>query len=568
MKNTQKPFSNNNIEQQKTALPTTFTELSGWIANSLNGGHNKPIFYKQVMAGEKHKEMMMELHVKTLTPKSVSFQGLKATVRTFFVPNSRVWTNAEKFTSQRGGDTEVKVEEIPNLGGKTFPWVGKGGTPNKFMTIQNTTTWRDSFISTYIPRAGLLREEEGQTPSNAGLPMPKISVLPLRGYVAIYNDFLRSKQYDEPIQEYKTDEVSSAEMQNYMPNLVGNNVGLYYGYKEKTDWYFQRCRRDDSYWTDYRLDLQGFETEGNLDILENAGTALLRWAQWESLISETRQQSQDVNLNDWAIISKIRGSKLLTEGKVQLIGKYTFPLNYNSITQTSYNSAEDIQPEYQVMGTQGGYSYTNIKIPLYAGMVFNEEGYIHVVISVTADSLYETGVEPLEKNVRWDEQYRPGLAADKLGVIYKCELGTEYVEEEADYEVIIGYKRKYNEYFKLNNVLKGDLSTQDYYGYVNSSGRYVESLVITQKSYQFFEPNPEGFFDSNGIFYKKNIWQDYTDIAINENQALKNEIVKYSDDNYFINGKNQIYLMGKVLCMAELPIDGDIRTNKESWTEH
>lgn len=568
MKNTQKPFSNNNIEQKKTALPTTFTELSGWVANSVNGGHNKPIFYKPVMAGEKHKEMMMELHVKTLTPKSVSFQGLKATVRTFFVPNSRVWTNAEKFTSQRGGDTEVKIEEIPNLGGKTFPWVGKGGTTNKFITIQNTSTWRDSFASTYIPRVGILREVQGTVPPNAGIPMPKISVLPLRGYVAIYNDFLRNKSYDEPIQEYKTDEVSSNEMGNYIPQQVGFNQGLYVGYQEKADWYFQRCRRDDSYWTDYRLDLQGFETEDALSILETPATAMLKWAQFESYIAENRSQSQNTNKTDWQIISELRGSKLLTEGKVQLIGKYTFPLNYNSITQTSYNSAEEIQPEYQVMGTQGGYSYTNIKIPLYAGMEFNEEGYLHVLISITADSLYETAVEAQEKAVRWDEQYRPSLASDKLGVLYKCELGTEYVESEEDYEEIIGYKRKYNEYFKLHNVLKGDLSTQDYYGYMNGAGKYVESLVITQKSYQFFEPNPEGFFDSEGTFYEKKIWLDYTDIAINENQAIKNEIVKYSDDNYFINGKNQIYLMGKAICLAELPIDGDIRTNKESWTEH
>lgn len=566
MKNTQKPFSNNNIEQQKTALPTTFTELSGWIANSINGGHTKPIFYKQVMAGEKHKEMMMELHLKTLTPKSVSFQGLKATIRTFFVPNSRIWTNAEKFTSQRGGDTEVKIEEIPNLGGQSYEWVGIPGTSPKFISIQNTTTWRDSFVSTYIPRVGALRELSGAIP-NKKLPMPKISILPLRGFVAIYNDFLRSKQYSEPIQEFKTDTVSSVEMDNYIPNKVGLRPPEE-GHIFDINWYTQRCRRDDSYWTDYRLDLQGFDTEGTTDILENPGTALLKWQQWESLISETRQQSENTNKTDWQIISEIRGSKLLTEGKVQLIGKYTFPLNYNSITQTSYNSAEDIQPEYQIMGTQGGYSYTNIKIPLYAGMEFNEEGYVHVLISITADSLFETSVDALEKAVRWDEQYRPGLSADKLGVLYKCELGTEYVELEEDYEEILGYKRKYNEYFKLNNILKGDLATNDYYGYVSGLNTYTESLVITQKSYQFFEPNPEGFFSNDGTFYAKKIWLDYTDIAMNENQAIKNEIVKYQDNNFFINGKNQIYLMGKTLCLAELPIDGSIRTNKTSFTEH
>ena len=569
MKNTQRPYSNNNIENEKNAIPTTFTELSGWVANSLNGGHNKPIFYKQVMAGERHKEMMMELHVKTLTPKTASFQGLKATVRTFFVPNSRVWENAERFTSQKGGETETKIEEIPNLAGKYFEWLGKGGTPNKFITIQNTSTWRDCFASTYIPRVGILREVETDTPPNAGVPMPKISVLPLRGYIAIYNDFLRNKSYDEPIQEFKTDTVSENEMQNYIPNKVGNNLGLGYGYKEKHDWYAQRCRRDNSYWTDYRTELQGYETEGLPDVLSgNPATALLKWAQVEAYIDQVRSSSENTNENDWNIIAKIRGSKLLTEGKVQLVGQYTFQLNYNTVTQTSYNNAEDIQPEYQVMGQQGGYSYTNIKVPLYAGMQFNEEGYIHVIISVTADSLYETAVDALEKAVRWDERYRPEMKDDKLGVLYKCELGTEYVEKAEDYEEIVGYKRKYNENFKLCNILKGDLMTNDYYGYVNSAGVYVESLVITQKSYQFFEPNPEGFYDTNGEFYEKKIWLDYTDIAINNNQAIKNKIIKYSDDNYFINGKNQIYIMGKALCIAELPIDGDIKNNRTKYGEH
>lgn len=570
MKNTQQPFNNGNVENEKNAIPKAFTELSGWIANSVNGGHNKPIFYKQVMAGEDHKEMKLELHVKTLTPKSASFQGLKATVRTFFVPNSRVWNNAEAFTAQKYSPTAVKIEELPNLGGKTFNWVFDSS--GKWITIQNTTTWRDSFVSTYIPRVGILRQVQSELPGPSEIPMPKISVLPLRGYVAIYNDFLRNKSYDEEIQEYKTDEVSSDEMYNYIPYFVGTDLNMLPENtpKHRVDhnWYSGRCRRDNSYWSDYRTEMQGFDTEGTLDILENPTTSLVTWGQWESKINEARAQAENANLNDWDIISRIRGSKKLTEGKVQKIGEYTFNLNYNTITQTSYNSASDVQPEYQVMGTQGAYSYTNILIPLYAGMRFNEEGYIHTIITITASSLYETGIDALEKAVSWQERYRPDLKDDKLGVLYKCELGTEYVETAEDYEEIIGYKRKFNELFKLKNTLGGDLSTNDYYGYIISGGEYTESMVITQKSYQFFEPNPEGFYDENGEFYEKKIWLDYTDIAINNNQAIKNEIIKYSDENYFINGKNQIYLMGKALCIAELPVDSDIENNRTKWGEH
>ena len=35
-----------------------------------------------------------------------------------------------------------------------------------------------------------------------------MSILPIRGRVAIYNDFLRNKEYDEERQEYKGDTVT------------------------------------------------------------------------------------------------------------------------------------------------------------------------------------------------------------------------------------------------------------------------------------------------------------------------------------------------------------------------
>lgn len=562
-----KPFTTNQIENQKENVPRTVNVLSGWIANSMNGGHNRTIHWKKVMAGERHREYRLKMNIKMLTPKTPTYQQLKATVRTYFVPNSRVWDNAEKYTAQKGGSTTEKIAEIPNLGGKFLYYPAANVTTGESITtlLSNTTTWRDSFISSYVPRIGKTQELNVM---NDGLPygyLPKISVLPLRGRIAIYNDYERNKEYEEERTEYKTDTVSEQEWESYLPYNVGNDTNQI---SNKIENLTMRAKKDNSYYSDYRTELQGFET-----MLPDAGdegfddNALLNWASWESKIAEARSQALNAQKNDWTIISELRGSKVLTEGKVQLIGKKTFNINYATITQSAYNTNQDIDANFQVMGQQGAYSYTEVNIPLYAGMEFVEEGYIHVIMTVTADTVYENGIDRNELNVTPLDEYRPDLLDDKKDVLYKIEMGTEHVTSQEDYKEAIGFKRKYSEYFKLPNIIAGDMTTNDYYGYVNGTN-YEQEKVITQKTFQFFENNPENFILDDGTIIQKKIWKDYTDFHINKNQAIKNAVTVYAADNYFINGQNQIFLVGIATCVAELPIDPSIAKNYTKWGEH
>lgn len=97
----QQPFSNKAIKNEKPSAPRTLSRLGGHIAGSFNAGHNKVIAYKKVMAGEKHYQYNIAMNMQLLTPLNPAWQQLKLTLRTFFVPNSRVWTNAEKFTAQK-----------------------------------------------------------------------------------------------------------------------------------------------------------------------------------------------------------------------------------------------------------------------------------------------------------------------------------------------------------------------------------------------------------------------------------------------------------------------------------
>lgn len=556
-----KPWTKSQIEQQKPNVPVSDSILTGYFANSMNGGHNKAIYFKQVMAGERHKEFRLQGNFKLLTPKTPTYQNLNITFRTYFVPNSRVWTNAEKYTAQKGGSSEIKITEIPNLGGKIIPWI-IDNDETEGTGLQNTTLWRDSYISTYIPRIGQFAKAQPGDPQQIFSELPKVSVLPLRGRKAIYNDFERNKEYDSPIFEYKGDEVSNQEWASYTPTI---------------DQYYNEClmraKRNDSYYTNYRTELQGFEdayppTEMSSDV------ALLNWAQWEMKIAETRSQAEDAQLNDWDVIAKIRGSKKLSEGKVQLIGERTVTLNYSAVTQNTNNNADDVSLEFKTIGTQGAYSYTQIDVPLYAGFEFVEEGYIHVIATISADSVFESGFDRLELNVTPLEQYRPDMLEDKKDVLYECETGTQGFTTANDYSKVIGFKRKYSEYFKLPNVIGGDLTSKDYLETQFYQNAYLipDERVITQKTFQFFETDRNNFWDEDmGQIYETQPWKDYTDLLINKNQAVKNFVELYRDGQeptVRVTGQNQCFFVGKCLCIAQLPIDESIKSNYTTWGEH
>lgn len=580
--NRQKPFTTNQISNTKPNVPKSEVMITGHVANSVNGGMIKPIAYQKVMAGQKVRQYNLQAKFHLLTPLTPAYQKLKATIYSYFVPNSRVWENAEKFTAQNGPISVEKVKEIPNLGNLSIPFaytqgaLGAISTP-PLINLSNTSVWRDSYISTYIPRMGVNKviNEGGSGPENLRdqYLLPRYNALPLRGFRAIYNDMLRNKEYEAEQQEYKNDTVSNEEWQSYLP-LPGNLKNC-----------IIRGRRQNSYYTDYRTELQGIETE-EPDI-SDATQALTDWLAWENLISEARSQAEDAQANPWDIIAKIRGSKKLTEGKVQLIGKKTFDLNYSAITQSTYNNNENVNEEFRVMGKQGAYSYTEINLPCYAGMIFNEEGFVHFLIQVSADTVFESGFDRQMLNVDWDSEYRPDLLEQKDDVLYDIEMSTNNITNLTTKALtsIAGFKRKYSEIFKLPNIIAGDMTTLDYWEVENETTTgpngttfkttTEEPNIITQKTYQFYESGDQIAWLSNEMFatnariYKQR-WKDYTDLALNKNQAIMNEIIGTDDrtEAVRIGGQNQIFFAGITFCETELPVDSSIIGNYTTWGEH
>lgn len=594
--NSNKPFTVNQISNAKPNVKKSDDFLTGTIAGSMNGGHNRTIAFKKVMAGERHKEYRLKLNMQMLTPLSPAFQNLKCTIRAYFVPNSRVWENAEKYTAQKGGSTEIKIEEIPNLGGKETPWLMQDEQEGRYTKMENTTMWRDTYIGWYLPRQGIFEQlnlNEGESQPIFTI-LPKVSAIPLRGRKAIYNDFERNKQYDAEIKEFKSDTVSVEEWDSYlMPTTwqeyLDDPQNKYYNPDEFT----MRAKRDNNYYTDYRTELQGFDLETPTNMDDN--TALITWSAWESKIAETRSQAENAEMNDWDVIAKIRGSKKLSEGKVQLIGKTSFNLNYSAVAQTSYNNATNLENQYKVLGKQGAYSYTNVEVPVYAGMEFVEEGYVHIIATITADTVYEGAYDRNELNITPLSEYRPDLIGDKKDVLYRVELSTNdiYLETIEQTQEIVGFKRKYSEYFKLPNLINGDMTTNGYFetpilAMDMDTVFYEKTKIITQYSYQFFENSASKEIDGDfNIIIEKDIWKDYTDLQINKNQAIKNAIRPYynerpdfypegGDEGYDyiylkypeIAGQNQIFYTGLAMLRAELPIDESIKENYTQWGEH
>ena len=111
-----------------------------------------------------------------------------------------------------------------------------------------------------------------------------------------------------------------------------------------------------------------------------------------------------------------------------------------------------ISLNYQNLG-QGAYSYTEIDIPLYQMVEFIEEGYVHITMQVTADTVFETGFERTGLNVGAMDIYRPDLKDLKNDVLYNIEKDGI---RETNTTNITGFKRKFSEYFittKMTHML-------------------------------------------------------------------------------------------------------------------
>lgn len=566
--NEQKVATKNQITSNKPDIIKNSNVLQGYIATSFNGGHLKPIAFAPIMAGTKLSEYRLRLNLKMLTPKTPVYQKLKLNIITSFVPNSRVWENWEKFSSQKYS-TQGKINEVPNIGGKQMPMVNVIN-PNEIENVAlcDTDLWRDSWVSTYLPRY-----QTGMTNGTQKFRLfPKYSILPLRGFVATYNDLLRNKEYDLKLPEYKNDTMSNQEYEDY----IGSMTSISYQPRHNL-----RGRRQNSYYTDYRTHLISEQDNYDFSVdstINNDTVSTL--PEYLKMAAQLRNEATNAQLNDWDIIAREHGSKKLTQGKAQLISQREIGINYNSVTQSAYNINDNIQEQFQVLGEQGAYSYTEIDISLGNFIEIIEDGFMHIIVQATSDTVFETGFERQLLNVGAYDIYRPELKDLKDDVLYDIEKNGTNISNAQALTRIQGYKRKFSEYFKLPNSINGDITTNGYYITEKQGDNFemtpttndIGELIQTEskRSFQFFEKSDRTTAEN----YTKNVWQDYTDLALNDNQAIKQEL-QYTRESDMIDGipyikvkgDNQLFAIGMQTMVADMPIDENIKNNYQVWGE-
>lgn len=574
--NVQKPFSNNQVKNNKPNVPMSVKNvLTGHFQGSMNGGHNKTQTYFYVMANQTIDKLMLQSKIRLLTPFTPPYMKLFMTYRVYNVPHVKCWKDYEKFFGQKGGASVEKIKEIPNLGGKTIPQIYANENEETGVLLTDTAQWRDHMLSPYIPRTGTMEtytEDEGPI-------FPKISILPMRGRMLIHNEFERNKELDEEIQVRNDNTVS--DVMNF----------IFKANKQKQIEQWQgRAKNNNNYYSDFRTELQGLEaTYPPSDM--STDTSLENWmANFENLIAESRSEAENANLNDNELIAKLRGSQLLTEGRVTKIAEKTIPLNYSSITQTNYNNIAN--EKAQATGTQGAYSYTEVNIPILEKIKFKEDGIVHIVATVWAEKIYESAYDRMNLNVNILDLYRPDMLEKKKDVLYKAEIdNTEIFQLNENYYEVIGFKRAFNEYFKLPNIICGDLTSNPIINYNDRedgetkydaiSFNYIdkEKIILTNNTYQFNLTGGMLMYDADlNHFIRLNYWQDYTDILINKNLAYKEAVFNGPDFDaqgelngkqyVIIAGQNQIDYVGNLTMITDLPIDDSIKSNYTQWGEH
>lgn len=332
--------------------------------------------------------------------------------------------------------------------------------------------------------------------------------------------------------------------------------------------------------------MQGLEAAYPPDNM-NADASLINWMAWEQQYASAKKMADDVQRNPFDILAEERGSAVALQGKTAIIGKKTFTLNYSSITQNAYNNNEQIQDKYRVMGYQGAFSYTNIDMPLIENFTPEEEGNIHLIAVVTAETVFSSGINRIFLNIGAQDIYRPENAENKHDILYRTELQTSYTTEnewQARKNEAVGFKRRYSEYFSLPCNVNGDMTEEGYYRTGNDINGENSEIDLNQvnlrigqidsnNTYQFFENNPYSQKLSESRTMKKKIWKDYSDFQINKNLANPNEIkrTQYFSDNEggsFVDGQNQIFYVGKLEMITTLPINSAIKNNYQTWGEH
>lgn len=503
-------------ERVVSLKPKTVKTLeNGKNATTMQGGYEIPIMFKEVLAGEKIESWSIDNITRIITPLVPTFDRVYMTVKAFFVPHTRVWDNAEKSLAFGEGTNTMELGEV--------------GIP--YETLQRNNTYNPLYKEHLASRYGI-----GNKNSDT-----EISMLLLRGYRAIQNDFLRVKEYEAEYVEWKdsadyangeVEALNWCNSETTIPETIDRNA-----YK------LAKAKARKSYWNNLKRQMFA----GDMDLNED-GQDVYEHLDWQNRYNDRKKAQLDIEKNAWDIIAEMGGTQPVRADRVELLGVMDYELNYQQITQSA-PQIDNSSP----LGTQGGFSYTRAQGTLFNGKVFNQAGYIHILVNLNMDQIFEGNAprELLKTNV--SDYYRPGLAEKEYQVMYDREISNLY-DSAITGGNAVAYQPAWEEYNRLPSYASGEMQTIR----LNKADGEKEPISNSQWHNMFlYGPN------------KVVIDEDYFKPADQINAVLaRNNIANITwDGEKFTFIDDPIFLMSEHKVKTSLPIFNNILTGTDKANE-
>lgn len=418
--NDSKPIINKSIEQSVISADkkTTITLEAGKHAITMQAGLEYPIMFKEVLAGEYIDSWNIENIIRVLTPLTPTMDKVYVTLKAFFVPHTRVWKEAERALAGKH-DIDQKITTLPSV------------TLNKVVT--ENFFYRTHLLNYY----GVSNKISANT---------RINILPLRGYRAIQNDYLRNKEYTNKLIEWNettpvAGEIAAVNYITHTTNTPSTNLNAYY---------LARARARKSYLNNIKKDIMTNDNDMTDYQAPNGADAQIIYAHldWQTQYNDLKQRIDNAQKTDAEIIAEMGGAQKVINDRVQLLGMIDYELNYQQITQ----SAPEIDNS-SPLGTTGSFSYTKAQGNIFNHKHFNQHGYIHILANINIDLMVENGIpkEILKSTV--DQIYRPGLAEIETQILQSNEIAAGSGSQLA------AFQPAWAEYKRLPTIVASEMQT-------------------------------------------------------------------------------------------------------------
>lgn len=313
-----------------------------------------------------------------------------------------------------------------------------------------------------------------------------------RGYRAIYNDYIRNKEYSPAIPEWKDN--NPTETETHRVNGIGATA---FG----DNYQVMPANTRKGYITNIKKVLN--RTQDTMTTNAEISSHL----DWQTEFNNNKQKETNANKNDWDIIAEMGGTSPVRTDRVEFLGKQEFQINYQQLTQTSATTDQTTP-----LATTGSFSYTNTKGAIFMHKEFKQHGFIHILASVQIEKKYEesTPREILKNKV--EDIYRPALKDLEIQTMLEKEITNN--ENSVDGRTV-AYKPAWSEYKRLPDLCTGDMRTERL---IIEGSTDNEKLPSVSHWHNFISKRSQTVIDTN--YFNNNV---ETDITLIRNNA-------YTDD--------------------------------------